>query len=244
MANMIDHYQSLLADHYSWLFGGFDLKCQENKDFFNSNDIKPIRNSKAIDLGCGSGFQSIPLAQIGFKVTSIDLSSKLLAELDRNKGKLSITSINDDLNNFNLHCTENVELIVCMGDTLTHLETKDNVRELFEKAYTQLEKGGNLILAYRDLSFELKELERFIPVNNDDTRIFTCFLEYEEEKVKVHDLIYEKENNTWSLKKSFFRKLRLSSDWVINQLEEIGFLIKLSSSDRGVSTIIALKECT
>lgn len=238
----MEHYESLLADHYSWLFGGIEAKCSENRSFFESIDIKPAANGKAIDLGCGSGFQSIPLAQIGFNVTSIDLSSKLLAELSVNKGDLAVTTINDDLNNFHLHCAEHVELIVCMGDTLTHLETKENVTQLFEEVYNRLEKDGEFILTYRDLSFELKELERFIPVNSDDMRIFTCFLEYGEEKVKVHDLIYVKENNDWSLKKSFYHKLRLPVDWVISELTEKRFLIKHSSCDKGLSTIIATKS--
>jgi SAM-dependent methyltransferase len=242
MAKMTDHYETLLADHYSWLFGGLEVKCAENKRFFNSKDIKPIANGQAIDLGCGSGFQSIPLAQIGFSVTSIDLSPKLLAELSRNKGDLLITTINDDLNNFYLHCPENVELIVCMGDTLTHLETKENVTQLFEDVYNHLEKEGRFILTYRDLSFELKDLERFIPVNSNDTKICTCFLEYGEEKVKVHDLIYEKENNAWSFKKSYYRKLRLSADWVVNQLTENGFQTKHMSGDKGLTTIIATKS--
>jgi hypothetical protein len=129
-----------------------------------------------------------------------------------------------------------------MGDTLTHLETKEDVNQLFEGIYNHLEKEGKFILTYRDLSFELEELERFIPVKSDDSRIFTCFLEYEEEKVKVHDLIYEKENNDWNLKTSFYRKLRLPTDWVIDQLKEKGFLIKHSSSDKGLTTLIATKS--
>jgi len=242
MGKMIDHYESLLADHYTWLFGGFEVKCAESKKFFNLYNIKPGANGEAIDLGCGSGFQSIPLAQIGFNVTSIDLSAKLLAELSENKSDLSITTINDDLNNFHLHCTENVELIVCMGDTLTHLETKDDVKKLFEKIYNHLESEGVLILTYRDLSFELKELERFFPVKSADSKIFMCFLEYGKKKVKVHDIVYEKKINDWSLKKSFYQKLRLPDDWVINQLKIKGFLIKHSSSDKGLSTIIATKS--
>ena len=242
MGNMTDHYESLLASHYSWLFGGFDAMCQENEVFFNSTNIKPGTNGRAVDLGCGSGFQSIPLARIGFDVTSIDLSPTLLAELSENKGDLAITAIKDDLNNFNLHCPDKVELIVCMGDTLTHLDSKDDVTQLFAKIYHHLEKDGEFVLTYRDLSFELKDLDRFIPVISDDNRIFTCFLEYGEEKVKVHDLIYVKEDEGWCLKKSFYRKLRLPANWVIDQLKEKGFLINHSSSDRGLSTIIAAKR--
>jgi len=241
MAEMKDHYESLLADHYSWLFGGIDAKWKENEAFFSSNGIMPGTNRRAIDLGCGSGFQSVPLARMGFEVTGIDLSPTLLAELLANKGDLAIIAINDDLNNFHLLCPDKVELIVCMGDTLTHLESKDDVTGLFAKIYHHLENDGEFVLTYRDMSFELEDIDRFLPVKSDDTKIFTCFLEYGEEKVKVHDLIYVKENNEWSLKKSFYQKLRLPADWVIDQLKEKGFLIKHSSCDKGLSTIIATK---
>ncbi len=40
--------------------------------------------------------------------------------------------------------------------------------------------------------YELTELDRFIPVKSDGSKIFTCFLEYEKETVKVHDIIYER----------------------------------------------------
>ncbi len=242
MGKVTDHYESLLACHYSWLFGGLDVKCRENEAFFNSSDIRPGTNGRAIDLGCGSGFQSIPLARIGFDVTGIDLSPTLLAELSASKGDLAITVINDELNNLHLHCPDKVELIVCMGDTLTHLESKDEVTELFAKVHHHLEKDGEFVLTYRDMSFELEDIDRFLPVNSDETRIFTCFLEYEEEKVKVHDLLYVKENSEWTLYKSFDRKLRLPIDWVIDELKAKGFKIKFVGSDRGMSTIIAGKS--
>lgn len=238
---MTDHYETLLADHYTWLFGGFEVKCAENKQFFISHDIKPKAIGRAIDLGCGSGFQSIPLAQIGFTVISIDLSSKLLAELVRNQGDLPISTINDDLNHFHRHCLEQVELVVCMGDTLTHLESKGRVMQLFADIFSQLEPGGRFVLTYRDLSFELKDLERFIPVNSDDNRIFTCFLEYGNETVKVHDLVYENENNEWRFKKSFYNKLRLPAEWVVEKLTENGFQITHSICDKGLTTITAAK---
>ncbi len=241
MASVIDHYEHHLADHYSWLFGGLDAKCLENKNFFISHAIKPFKNGRAADLGCGSGFQSIPLAQIGFNVTSIDKCSKLLAELNKNKGELSITTINDDLGNLNIHCPEELELIICMGDTLTHLETKSKVKDLFAMSYRLLVKDGIFVLTYRDLSHELKELDRLIPVNSDEDTIFTCFLEYQDEKVMVNDLIYEKENGKWNLKKSFYSKLRIPTSWTTKELEKTGFTIMHTSFERGLVTIIAKK---
>lgn len=245
MATVTDHYENHLAGHYSWLFGGITARCRENMAFFTRHDIKPFADGRAIDLGCGSGFQSIPLARAGFKVTGIDLSSKLLEELARNKGELAIATVNDDLSNVDIHCPPAAELIVCMGDTLTHLETMERVEKLFRKIYRHLRDKGRFIVTYRDLDLEVSALDRFIPVKSDDGTIFTCFLEYEENHVKVHDLIYEKtESGAWIFKKSFYRKLRIPLKWIMNKLLEIGFSIRFSHSERGVSTIIALKEET
>ena len=71
MATMVEHYETHLAAHYSWLLGGLDRKCRENKAFFFLHDIQPLVDGRAVDLGCGSGFQAIPLAELGFEVVEV-----------------------------------------------------------------------------------------------------------------------------------------------------------------------------
>jgi hypothetical protein len=152
-----------------------------------------------------------------------------------------IDLIRDDLLNFANHCAGYIELCVCMGDTLTHLNTRQDVQSLASRVYNTLEARGHFILTFRDLAFELKELERFIPVRSDDKTIFTCFLEYETNHVKVHDLIYERMNRQWKLKKSYFRKLRLSPRWTKNILLAVGFKIEIYDVYNGMVNIIARK---
>ncbi|MEJ2727465.1 MAG: methyltransferase domain-containing protein [Deltaproteobacteria bacterium] len=241
MASVKDHYDNLLAPYYSWLSGGFELKIEENRKFFQSNRIRPALSGTAVDLGAGCGFQSIPLAQSGFEVIAIDLSHDLLAELKALAKGLSIVTIEDNLLNFAAHIPRNIELIVCMGDTLTHLQSLQEVQTLLEDACRALEENGRLILGFRDLSAELKSLERFIPVRSSSARIFTCFLEYEKNHVKVHDIIHEKSGNRWVMKKSYFRKLRISPQWVNDCLLESCLAIEEFSSDKGMITIVARK---
>ena len=241
MAKVLEHYESHLAEHYSWLFGGMDKKCKENKEFFINNGVKSQGNKKAVDLGCGSGFQSIPLAELGFNVTAIDLSAKLLLELNENKNDLPIETVNADLLSFDDLVNVQPSLVICMGDTLTHLETFEDVENLFNNVYEKLDHNGKFIITFRDLTFELKDLDRFIPVNSDANTIFTCFLEYEEAKVNVHDLIYKKLDEKWELNKSFYKKLRISPDLAKENLEKSGFRIQCSDIDKGFVTIIAEK---
>ena len=241
MANVSEHYENLLAKYYSWISGGADAKIEENQKFFIDHGIHPLRSGLAFDLGAGCGFQSISLANLGFQVVAIDLSSKLLSELKEAAAQFQIEAVCDDLLNFTDYVSGSIELIVCMGDTLTHLESLQKVQELFDKVYSAVEADGRLVLSFRNLTVELTELDRFIPVKSNAHTIFTCFLEYEEDTVKVHDIIYEKKDNQWVLKKSFFKKLRISPDWTRNYLQSIGFTIEFDNEENGMNFIIARK---
>jgi len=96
-----------------------------------------------------------------------------------------------------------------------------------------------LILNFRDLTAELKDLERFILLRSGSKKIFTCFLEYEKNHVKVNDIVHEKAQDRWVMKKSYFRKLRISPPWVNDCLLKAGFAIEKLSNDNGMITIIA-----
>jgi ubiquinone/menaquinone biosynthesis C-methylase UbiE len=242
MSGVKEHYDNLLAPYYSWICGGSDLKLKENRTFFHAHNVRPERSAAAVDLGAGCGFQSIPLAESGFNVTAIDVSRDLLAELRENAEGLPIVTIEDNLLNFTEHSPAKIEIIVCMGDTLTHLTSRDEVRKLINTVYPVLEEQGLFILGFRDLTAELTELDRFITVKSDSKRIFTCFLEFEKKQVKVHDILYEAVDNKWNIKKSFYRKLRISGQWTNEYLRDAGFSIEKLDNQNGMLTILARKR--
>ena len=213
--------------------GGFEPNIARNLQFFQEQNTIPKGSTVALDLVAGCGFQAIPLAQLGYRVTAIDLDRQLLNELSANASGLTIDTVEDDLINFERYLTGKAELIVCMTDTLLHLESKEKVCSLIAKVFAGLENGGQFIITCRDLSSELSELQRFIPVKSDSNTIFTCFLEYEPQTVKVHDLVYQRNNGDWQLNKSFYRKLRLSQQWVERQITKVGFREVKSELDRG-----------
>ncbi|AHF04769.1 methyltransferase type 12 [Marichromatium purpuratum 984] len=241
MPTVKEHYDNVLSDVYAWMCGGFTAGIQKNMDFFETRKITPTRSGVAIDLGAGCGFQSIPLARAGFSVTAIDTDRKLLDELRRHSGELPISVIQEDIVDFDKHTGGNAELIVCMTDTLIHLESEDRARTLFRKVISSLEEGGKFVVTFRDLSPELSELDRFILVRSDKNIIFTCFLEHERDTVKVYDLVHMREGEQWTLNKSYYRKLRRSKQWIDEQLSSIGFSNIDSTVDKGFVTVIATK---
>jgi SAM-dependent methyltransferase len=241
MPSVEDHYKNLLSQHYSWIYGGAEQQFGTNRAFFSKHAVRPGSRGVAVDLGAGPGFQSIPLAELGFHVIAIDLSGDLLNELRARADGLSIVAIQDDLLNFARHSPRQLDLIVCMGDTLTHLNTLQDVQTLIKRAQKSLVPMGRFLLGYRDMSVAVKDLERFIAVRSDANRIFTCFLEYEQRRVKVHDLVYQRCLDQWVLHKSFYRKLRISAQWLQTQIKKAGMNLEHLDVHRGMTTVIARK---
>jgi SAM-dependent methyltransferase len=239
--NIKEHYENHLSDYYSWMFGKFDAKINESHRFFQHHNIKPISSKIAIDLGAGCGFQSIPLAKTGFEVKAIDFSRKLLNELKSNSNNLNIEAIENNILNYDAYSSYKPELIVCMGDTITHLDSLKSVQELIQNSYKILLKNGKLVLTFRDLTSELKEDDRFIPVNSDSKRIFTCFLEYYPTYIKVFDIVYEKEKERWIQKISSYKKLIISQAVIKKYFENAGFKIEFMGIEDGLVTIICIK---
>lgn len=233
------HYDEHLAPHYSWLFGDFQARVAAERRWFESSGIAPRGSGVAVDLGAGPGFQSIALADLGFRVVALDLCGALLDEMAAHAGDRPIERVQADIAEFRAHAPAAVEVVACRGDTLTHLSSLEAVAALLRQAAAALEPRGSLALSFRDLTAEARDLDRFIPVRADPDRIFTCFLEYEPEHVKVHDLVYLREGDGWALRKSWYRKVRIAPGWLADRLRQAGLRIRAMEAERGMVTVLA-----
>ncbi|MEO5947547.1 MAG: methyltransferase domain-containing protein [Chitinophagaceae bacterium] len=237
-----EHYENHLGNFYSWMTGNFDSKKQEFKKFFIDNGVIPQTNKIAIDLGAGHGLQSIPLAELGFQVLAVDFNQQLIDELKANSNELTITVKIDDIKNVSNFFTVKPDLIVCCGDTLSHLDNKSEIEKFITDISNSLEKNGKLILSFRDYSNELTGRNRFIPVKSDETKILTCILDYENDFVNVTDLLYEKTNDGWVQKISSYKKVRLITKEIIELLQKNNLKIEFNDIVNRLTTIIALKN--
>lgn len=239
MSTVKEHYDNHLAQFYSWMIGDFEINRQDQEDFFVRQGISPGPSKLAIDLGSGPGIQSIALARLGFSVWAIDFNKTLCDELRRRKGNLNIEILEEDILDFSESIKDQVDLVVCMGDTLTHLPDSKTVYSLIKEISSVLTDDGKLILSFRDLSEELSGLQRFIPVRSDNDRIHTCFLEYFPHHVSVTDILHERIHGSWTLKASSYPKLRLPVELVRKYLTENHFRLMGVESIRGMHYWVA-----
>ena len=234
-SSVTEHYANHLAPIYSWMVGDFDAACTDADDFYSGIPLPNGDGLVAVDLGCGHGVHSIPLARRGYSVLALDTSRHLLGELEAKVGELSIRVIAADLIDFKNHLgSDTATVIACMGDTLTHLPSVEAVKKLICDSADTLSPVGWLTLSFRDYSHELVGSERFIPVRSDNRRIHTCFLEYQPDTVIVHDIIHSLIGSAWQTSVSAYPKLRLRPETVIAFAESNGLTLVHRQTVRGM----------
>jgi SAM-dependent methyltransferase len=103
-----------------------------------------------VDLGCGTGNLSIPLAKSGFHVYAIDLSADMLTigrgkwdETPQQSGRLgsgSIRWLQQDMSEWKL--PEQVDTVISFCDCLNYLTEEEDVEAAFRATYHGLRPGG------------------------------------------------------------------------------------------------------
>jgi SAM-dependent methyltransferase len=236
-----EHYDSHLGPVYGWMVGGIDPAIERGAVELARLRLTPERSGIAVDLGAGFGAHAIPLARRGFHVLAIDSCAALLDELTARTRGLTIDVIQADLLSFTDHLTAEPELIVCMGDTLTHLADAASVSELIRSVSAALDTGGRFVSTFRDYSTPLSGERRFIPVRSDEHRILTCFLEYDETHVTVHDILHERSGTEWTFRVSTYRKVRIAPQWLVESLRQHGFTVARDDGPAGMVGIVATR---
>lgn len=238
MSSVSTHYSALLAPIYTWMVGGAEAALA-----LGASDLAdlPRHGGLAIDLGAGFGMHAVPLAKAGWRVLAIDSSPELLDQLAVLATGLPVVTRCGDLMSFadHLAADERADLVLCMGDTLTHLESRAAVAELSRLVAARLAPGGRFIATFRDYASVPAGDARFIPVRADDQRILTCFLEECGQHVRVHDLLHERVAGTWNTTVSSYRKLRLPADEVRGLFQAAGLRCEVGPGARGMVRLSA-----
>lgn len=244
MASVTQHYAEHLGPIYEWMVGDVDAATNAACADLQAANIAEGTGRIAVDLGTGLGTHAIALAESGFSVIAIDTCASLLETLtSRVRRGLAITVMHEDLEQFPRHCGDHVDVIACMGDTLTHLASSDSVERLLKTIATALVAGGTFVTTFRDYSAgPIDGNCRVIPVRQDDSRILTCVLEYHAKTIMVHDAVYERSKSGWNFRVSSYPKLRLSPMWVESTLRGLGLTVAASTTSQGMVRLVATRD--
>ena len=120
------------------------------EEIFRINGIDP---KLMLDLGCGTGSITIPMAKRGYDMIGVDLSSEMLdiAAAKARDAELDILFLNQDMAEFELYGT--VDAAVCALDGVNYLTENGDLDKLFALIHNYLNPGGVFIF---DINTEYK----------------------------------------------------------------------------------------
>jgi SAM-dependent methyltransferase len=97
-----------------------------------------------IELGCGTGSISIPLAKRGYRVIGVDVSPEMLA-VAREKmrqARTEVTWVEQDMRQLAL---APADVVISFCDSLSYLVEEAEVRQTFRRVYEHLRPGGRFL---------------------------------------------------------------------------------------------------
>jgi glycine/sarcosine N-methyltransferase len=184
---------------------------------------------KILDVACGSGGYSAELAKSGYAVTGIDLDAEMVnkaKEKAANQG-LNVTILKCDMLSIQEASKEKFDLVFCIGNSLVHLSSQDEIRNALKQMHGSLEEGGSLILQIinydRVVNYKLNSLPT---IENDEIGLeFVRKYLYDKQKdiIKFNTVLTVENRNEKEVYENSIELLPLRSADMEKLLKEAGF---------------------
>ena len=133
-----------------------------------------------LDLGCGTGLHTIALAQLGLKITGVDLSPEMIARARQNAAQYGLKYIRWEvasLEDFPEAVGGAFDLIVCLGNTLAHVGPAQ-LPVVLANFHRALNPGGRLVLQLLNYVPVLRRRNRIVDVRRVEGKIYLRFYDF------------------------------------------------------------------
>lgn len=192
----VDVYKNFAACYKRGNYNRFSSKMAELlPDILGEFSLHP---EEVLDLACGEGTFSLRMAELGYKVTGIDLSEEMLNIARESAGGVGeeVKFIKEDMREISF--SREFDLVTCWFDSMNYLKEEREWRQVFANVHKSLRKGGVFI-------FDMNTLYGLSVEWQEDP----CYVAQDKEDVfEVHRTGYDREKDLAILKITGFVKRR------------------------------------
>ena len=208
---------------YERSFGGFYRELTRATLDLITERVRPP--ARVVDFGAGTGRLSLPLAELGYRVTAVEPCLEMLNELKRKHRSGALRTVQSTMADF--RSDERFDLALCVFTVVLYLLDEQSLRGSLAAAHASLEDGGLLLidipskLLFQGLSVRDQQIERTVSVSKQAGDVFT----YQE------DLTVKKNGEELKYRDSF--PIRYwPQERVMAVLREVGFFLVADLSDQ------------
>lgn len=164
MENETTAFYDAIADFYPMFYKDWEIQLEREgltlRSLFRNKGVETV-----LDVACGPGTQAVPLAKLGFYVTAIDPSPKLLekAEKTAKQHDVNVNWCRGDFFTLQEQVSGPFDAIVCKGNSSPHLLTDEEIESVIHTFFELLRPGGVLVIGLRDFETMVSHRPRFMP---------------------------------------------------------------------------------
>jgi len=147
------------------------------------------------DVGCGTGSDSLALAEMNYKVVSFDPSAKML-----DKAKLNAKSRGLDLDSYQFSASQipddfngKFDIVISFGNTFANIE-REAFQSSIKKCCDLLNEQGSLLIQVLNYKLILKEKKRIVNITEGGEEFYIRFYDFIEDDIKFNILKFTKAN--------------------------------------------------
>lgn len=193
--DVIEFYETV-APFYDDMTG-FERRFVVERPFFRML-VERYTIGSAVDAGCGTGFHSFLLSQLGVLVLGVDASHVMIANANRHAKELNspVNFHEGDFQTLAQDIAGKYDAVFCLGNSLSHLLHDDEIIASLANFASLLKPGGHLFVQILNYDRILAKKERVQFVKDVGNTTFVRFYDYEQKLIRFNVLRLEKNGET------------------------------------------------
>lgn len=179
---------------------------------------------RALDAGCGSGFHSIVLAQLGVEVTALDLSPEMLRMTEENARTyhVEIKTLRAAFQDIPAAWREMFDAVFVMGNSLPHLLSYQELADSLRSLMAVLRPGGRLIAQCLNYDRILNRKDHILNAREVNGDLITRKYDYDSDGIRF-SIVTQKRGKTDKPEKRESVRLRpILKDELMDLLQDVG----------------------
>lgn len=219
------------TEFYNRLARAFDVMTDWNARLahempFIQQTLDRYSAQTVLDTACGTGWHTIALAQKGYEAFGCDASPAMIERAVVNAAEAGV-KVRFEVADFNQmnRFPEKFDAILCLGNSLPHLLSQEELVEALGKMRERLSSGGLVILHNLNYDLRLKKKPRFFAASGTADTLVWRFADYEKDFITFHTALFERKpgsSPSWSVEVNSTLQRPLLKEDLDSALEEVG----------------------
>jgi SAM-dependent methyltransferase len=179
----VREFYEALAPNYDAMTG-FANRFERERPAFRAL-VERYDVKRALDAGCGSGFHSIVLAQLGVDVTALDLSQEMIRRTEEHARlhRVGIRTFVGGFHEIPADWRETFDGVFVMGNSLPHLLSQQELEESLARLMSVLRRSGTLVIQCLNYARILNRKDHILNAKEVDGFLITREYEYDSEGI-------------------------------------------------------------